>query len=27
MILLYTDFGWQGPYVGQMHSVIRQRTP
>ncbi|WP_366556008.1 SAM hydrolase/SAM-dependent halogenase family protein [Aquibaculum sediminis] len=22
MILLYTDFGWAGPYVGQMHAVL-----
>lgn len=27
MILLYTDFGWQGPYVGQMHAAIRQVAP
>lgn len=22
MIALFTDFGWNGPYVGQMHAVI-----
>lgn len=22
MILLFTDFGWTGPYVGQMHMVL-----
>ena len=27
MILLYTDFGWQGPYVGQMHTVLNARAP
>lgn len=27
MILLYTDFGTQGPYVGQMHAVLAQRAP
>lgn len=27
MILLYTDFGWQGPYVGEMHAAIRSRLP
>lgn len=26
MILLFTDFGWQGPYVGQMKAVIGVRT-
>ena len=24
MILLVTDFGWNGPYVGQMHAAIRR---
>lgn len=27
MILLFTDFGWQGPYVGQMHAAIRMAAP
>lgn len=27
MILLFTDFGWQGPYVGQMHAAIRSSAP
>jgi S-adenosylmethionine hydrolase len=27
MILLYTDFGHQGPYVGQMHAVLAQAVP
>jgi len=26
MILLFTDFGWQGPYVGQMKAVISARA-
>ena len=27
MILLYTDFGFNGPYVGAMHAAIRERAP
>lgn len=27
MILLFTDFGWNGPYVGQMKAVLQQRAP
>lgn len=27
MILLYTDFGWHGPYVGQMKAVIAALAP
>lgn len=27
MILLFTDFGWLGPYVGQMHAAIRMAAP
>lgn len=27
MLLLYTDFGTQGPYVGQMHAVLAQQAP
>ena len=27
MILLFTDFGWQGPYVGQMKAVLAQQAP
>ncbi|MEC4594199.1 MULTISPECIES: SAM hydrolase/SAM-dependent halogenase family protein [Nitrospirillum] len=27
MIFLYTDFGWSGPYVGQMRAVLAARTP
>jgi hypothetical protein len=27
MIVLYTDFSVQGPYVGQMKSVLQQRAP
>lgn len=27
MILLFTDFGFQGPYVGQMHAAIRAIAP
>lgn len=26
MLLLYTDFGHHGPYVGQMHAVLAQRA-
>jgi len=26
MILLFTDFGWQGPYVGQMKAVLAQQA-
>ncbi|TWB75528.1 hypothetical protein FBZ87_104636 [Nitrospirillum amazonense] len=27
MIFLYTDFGWSGPYVGQMQAVLAARAP
>ncbi|MEQ8967886.1 MAG: SAM-dependent chlorinase/fluorinase [Azospirillaceae bacterium] len=27
MILLYTDFGTAGPYVGEMHAVLAARAP
>jgi S-adenosylmethionine hydrolase len=27
MILLFTDFSWKGPYVGQMKSVLAARLP
>jgi len=27
MILLYTDFGWRGPYVGLMHRMVVGRVP
>lgn len=27
MFLLYTDFGWQGPYVGQVKAVLATRCP
>lgn len=27
MILLFTDFGWQGPYVGQLHLALAQEAP
>ena len=27
MILLFTDFGYDGPYVGQMHAVLAQQAP
>jgi len=27
MIFLFTDFGYQGPYVGQMHAVLAQAAP
>lgn len=27
MIILYTDFGWHGPYVGQMKTVLQSQTP
>ncbi|MEA1677777.1 SAM-dependent chlorinase/fluorinase [Nitrospirillum sp. BR 11163] len=27
MIFLYTDFGWSGPYVGQMRAVLTARAP
>ena len=27
MIVLFTDFGWQGPYVGQMKAVLNSRVP
>ena len=26
MIVLFTDFGWQGPYVGQMKAVLAQQA-
>lgn len=27
MILLFTDFGWNGPYVGQMKAVLAEQAP
>lgn len=27
MIVLYTDFGWEGPYVGQMKAVLAREAP
>lgn len=27
MIVLFTDFGLHGPYVGQMHAVLAQQAP
>jgi len=27
MIVLYTDFGLSGPYVGQLHAVLAQQAP
>ena len=27
MIVLFTDFGWQGPYVGQMKAVLAKWAP
>jgi len=27
MIVLFTDFGLSGPYVGQMHAVLAQQAP
>lgn len=27
MIVLFTDFGWNGPYVGQMKAVLQQHAP
>lgn len=27
MIVLFTDFGWQGPYVGQMKAVLHAHAP
>lgn len=27
MILLFTDFGWEGPYVGQMKAVLSDIAP
>lgn len=27
MIVLFTDFGLAGPYVGQMHAVLTEQTP
>ena len=27
MIVLFTDFGFEGPYVGQMKAVLRREAP
>lgn len=27
MIVLFTDFGWNGPYVGQMKAVLKEHAP
>ena len=27
MILLFTDFGWQGPYLGEVEAVLRRAVP
>lgn len=27
MIVMFTDFGCKGPYVGQMHAVLAERAP
>lgn len=27
MIVLFTDFGWRGPYVGQMKMVLAEQVP
>jgi S-adenosylmethionine hydrolase len=27
MLVLFTDFGLQGPYVGQVHAVLQQHAP
>ncbi|MDH5179270.1 MAG: SAM-dependent chlorinase/fluorinase, partial [Gammaproteobacteria bacterium] len=27
MIILYTDFGWQGPYVGQIKALLQAQAP
>ena len=27
MIILFTDFGWHGPYVGQLKAVLQQLAP
>ncbi len=27
MIVLFTDFGWQDPYVGQVHAVLARQAP
>ncbi|SCZ68055.1 SAM hydrolase/SAM-dependent halogenase family protein [Thiohalomonas denitrificans] len=27
MILMFTDFGWKGPYLGQLESVLRSEAP
>lgn len=27
MIVLFTDFGWQGPYVGQMKAILYKQAP
>lgn len=27
MLVLFDDFGWEGPYVGQMHNVLHRQAP
>ena len=27
MLMLFTDFGLQGPYIGQVHAVLQQHAP
>ena len=27
MIVLFTDFGWHGPYVGQIKAVLNDKVP
>ncbi len=27
MILMFTDFGWKGPYLGQMETALRREAP
>ena len=27
VIFLFTDFGWNGPYVGEMHAVLARQKP
>lgn len=27
MIVLFTDFGWDGPYVGQVRAVLAGAAP
>lgn len=27
MLYLFTDFGWNGPYVGQLHAVLQSQAP